>query len=99
MGFGIISSVNTAQLKIFVDCGEGWHTEYGDVLKFLNVPYVKAWFRLPSEKHTADLYLNGILANQAFNIKVSGKQFEFDMKMDAALFKQPFTIQLEVFKP
>lgn len=86
-------------MKVYVDCGEGWKTAYGDVLKFSNVAYVKAWFRLPSDKHTADIYLNGIKANQAFGISIEGKQFSFAYSGDATLFKQPFTIQLEVFKP
>lgn len=98
MGFGIISSVTQAQLKVYVDCGSDWRMALGDVLKFSSVPYVKAWFRLPSDKHTADLYLNGIRSNAAFTITVTGRKFEFELK-DATILKQPFTIQLEVFKP
>lgn len=98
MGFGVIQGGSTAQMKIYVDCGSGWHTLHGDVLKFQNVPYVKAWFRLPTAKHTADIYLNGVLSNHAFEVKTTGKQFDFELKTDASLFKQPFTIQLEIFK-
>ena len=98
MGFGIISSPSVqSQLKVYVSYDIDWHTVYGDVFKFSNVPFVKAWFRLPSDKHTADIYLNGIQSNKAFKITVTGRKFEFELQ-DASILKQPFTIQLEVFK-
>lgn len=96
--FGVVTG-KSAQLRSFIDNGEGHKIYTGTVLEFAPCSQFVGWLRVPSVTHRLNIYFNGIQSNAAFEITQESKQVNFTFKGDITKIKNKFVIQLEITEP
>ena len=97
-GFGVVTG-NNAQLRSYIDNGNGFNIYSGEVLEFKPCTKLVGWLRVPSLSHKLNIFINGIQSNPAFTITQKGKQIDFIFNDDISKFKNTFIIQLEITQP